>query len=128
MTAFALSVCILLNSNVSAVDSTEREAAEPAAASTTRNLDVNIEPGDLLISDVAMPLEEGETISVRVVYTPSSADMRFGLVTGEGYFYSLPSEKSLFNHHIKISESGQYYFAIQNNSSLDVIALGFVIY
>ena len=128
MTTFVLSVCILLNFNTYAVNSTEQEAEEPAAASTTRNIDINVEPGKLLISDAAMPLEAGETISVRVSYTPSSADMRFGLVTVEGHFYSLPGEKGLFDLNIKISESGQYYFAIQNNSSLDVIALGFVIY
>lgn len=128
MLAAVFSVCTLLNFNVFAANVTEREVASPTVVRATRSFNVSLAPGELSISDVAMPLEVGETISTQITYTPGSADVRFGILSSEGYIYSLPGENGGFNQLLEITERGYYYFIIQNNSSETVSALGNITY
>ena len=128
MLAAVFSVCTLLNFNVLAVNVTDGEVAEPTVARATRSFSLTIGPGELYVSDVAMALELGEVISTNITYTPRTADVRFGVVSSEGDYYSLPGEDSEFDKDIEITERGLYYFAIQNNSSYTVRALGVITY
>ena len=128
MLAAVFSVCTLLNFNVLAVNVIEREVASPTVVRATRSFSLTIGPGEFYYSDVAMPLEVGETISTQITYTPVSADVWFGVITDEGYYYSLPGENGEFDLNINIPVRGHYYFVVQNNSSYTVRALGNITY
>lgn len=90
------------------------------------NMDV---PGNSLAkSSTTFPLEVGEVVSIRAVYSPASADVEIGLIAPDGLFYGLPAEKGVFDQSIEVNQIGHYRLAARNNSSDTISISGFVNY
>ena len=70
----------------------------------------------------------GETVTINATYSPSSADIDFGLIDKNGIFHYLKGENGAFNKKIEIPENGTYTFAVRNNSDVSVNVTGFVKY
>lgn len=79
-------------------------------------------------ADKAFPLESGETVSISAVYSPDDASMDFGLVDPEGVFHYFNVKNGSVDKTIKVEESGNYTFAVRNNSDVTVKVTGFVRY
>lgn len=76
----------------------------------------------------AYPMEADETVTINCTYSPRSADVDFGLITPRGTFVFVEGEDGNCNQTIQVSQTGDYYFAVRNNSSNDVEVLGYVYY
>ena len=76
----------------------------------------------------SFPLEAGETVSISAVYTPNNASMDFGLVDSDGVFHYFNVSNGNVDKTIRVSENGNYTFAIRNNSNKTVKVSGFVHY
>ena len=61
-------------------------------------------------------------------YSPRTADVDFGLITPRGTFVFVEGEDGSCNQTIQVSQTGDYYFAVRNNSSNDVEVLGYAYY
>ena len=70
----------------------------------------------------------GETVTINATYSPSSANIDFGLVDKNGDFHYLKGKNGAFNEKIEIPENGTYTFAIRNNSDVAVDVTGYVNY
>lgn len=79
-------------------------------------------------ADKTFPLETGETVSISAVYTPENASMDFGLVDPDGVFHYFNVTGGSIDKTIRVSENGNYTFAIRNNSGQTVKVSGFVKY
>ena len=85
-----------------------------AAARASGKFDVTVKAGELKPARTGFPMAAGETVTINAAYSPSSADVDFGLVDKNG--------------RIEIAVSGTYTFAIRNNSDVDVEVTGYVNY
>ena len=70
----------------------------------------------------------GETVTINAAYSPSSADVDFGLVDKNGRFYYAEGKNGTFNEKIEIAVSGTYTFAIRHKSDVDIEVTGYVNY
>ena len=89
-----------------------------AAARASGKFDVTVKAGELKPAKTGFPMAAGETVTINAAYSPSSADVDFGLVDKNG----------TFNEKIEIAVSGTYTFAIRNNSDVDIEVTGYVNY
>ena len=69
-----------------------------------------------------------QVITINCSYSPASANMDFGVIAPDGYFYFLNVEGGSINQSIRVSQSGSYAVAVRNNSSYTVSVVGFVTY
>lgn len=70
----------------------------------------------------------GSVITFNCSYSPSSANMDFGVIDSNGRFYYTNVKEGSINQTIRISQAGSYQVAIRNNSSQTVSVVGFVEY
>ena len=89
---------------------------------------MEIPANTLATASTSFPLEAGETVSINAVYTPRTADLSFGLIAPDGYFYSMPATNGNFDETIEVDQSGQYTLAVRNRSSEEVSVSGYVYY
>lgn len=94
----------------------------------TVSFDLTVSPGKLIIARDSFPLEAGETVTINVSYSPSSASMDFGLIAPDGLFHYINTTDGNLNRTIQVDERGSYTFAVNNNSSSTVRVVGFVNY
>ena len=80
------------------------------------------------ISDDKISLAARQVITINCSYSPASANMDFGVIAPDGYFYFLNVEGGSINQSIRVSQSGSYAVAVRNNSSHTVTVVGFVNY
>ncbi|MBS7219156.1 MAG: hypothetical protein KH028_07025 [Oscillospiraceae bacterium] len=73
-------------------------------------------------------LSPGETVTINCSYSPSWADLDFGLIAPDGLFHYVSANGGNINETISVDEWGQYTFAVRNNSSVNVQVVGFVNY
>ena len=73
-------------------------------------------------------MEKDELVTINCTYSPRMADVDFGLITPQYTFIFVGGESGNCNQAIRINETGDYYFAVRNNSSNDVEVLGYVYY
>lgn len=73
-------------------------------------------------------LAAGERVTINASYFPTDAKVDFGLVDSDGIFHYVSVSNGTINQTIRISEQGNYTFAIRNNSSYTVNVSGFVNY
>lgn len=76
----------------------------------------------------ALPLAAGETVNISAVYAPEDSSMDFGLVDPDGVFHYFTVTGGSIDKTIRVSESGNYTFAVRNNSGVTVRVSGFVNY
>ena len=79
-------------------------------------------------ADMQFSLAAGESVTINASYFPTIASVDFGLVDSDGIFHYVTAHEGTINQTIRISEQGNYTFAIRNNSSSTVTVSGFVNY
>lgn len=94
----------------------------------TGSFNMTVPAKSMLRADDSFPLEVGETVTIKAVYSPFSASVDFGLVDSDGIFHYLRASNGTFDKTIEIEERGDYIFAVRNNSSSSVSVSGYVNY
>lgn len=80
-----------------------------------------------MTADREFPLEAGETVRINASYSPD-ASVDFGLVDPNGIFHYFNVTRGSIDKTIQVSEAGNYYLAVRNNSNTTVRVSGFVRY
>ena len=94
----------------------------------SNSFEVEIPAGEIMKADTSFSLGVGDTVTVRAVYTPKSANLDVGLIATEGLFYSVRETKGEIDSSISVNKRGKYTLAIRNNSDVDVTVTGIVDY
>ena len=102
--------------------------AAAAASRATNKVDMTVPADSIVRTDTPLSMEAGEVVTISCTYSPRTADVDFGLLTPQKTFRYLPGEDGLCRQTIQISQTGNYYFAVRNNSSGQVEILGYVYY
>ena len=110
------------------IDVSKVEVLEESSIRATGSLNSDIPANTLAVSDIKFSLEVGETVTINCSYSPASANMDFGVIAPDGYFYSFNVKGGSINQSIRVSQSGSYAVAVRNNSSYTVSVVGFVTY
>lgn len=97
-------------------------------ARATSSVNWNIDPRSTKQATTSFSLEAEETVTINCSYSPSSASVDFGLIAPDNRFYYLSGSNGSFNETLQVTQRGQYYLAIRNNSSNTVTVTGFVNY
>ena len=113
------SVFLALSISVSAFAATQR---------ATNRVNVTTESHTTATIGTSLSMVADETITINCTYSPRTADVDFGLITPRGTFVFVEGEDGNCNQTIQVSQTGDYYFAVRNNSSDDVEVLGYVYY
>lgn len=117
--ALLLSVFIALSISVSAFAVTQR---------ATNRVNITAMPNKTATIGTSLSMEADETVTINCTYSPRTADVDFGLITPRGTFVFVEGEDGNCNQTIQVSQTGDYYFAVRNNSSNDAEVLGYVYY
>ena len=117
--ALLFSVFIALSVSVSAFAVTQR---------ATNRVNITAMPNKTATIGTSLSMESDETVTINCTYSPRTADVDFGLITPRGTFVFVEGEDGNCNQTIQVSQTGDYYFAVRNNSSNDVEVLGYVYY
>ena len=114
-----LTVVLLISCFAGTVNAAERASGK---------FDITVMAGELKPAKTGFPMAAGETVPINATYSPSSADIDFGLIDKNGAFHYLKGENGAFNKKIEIPGNGTYTFAVRNNSDVSVNVTGFVKY
>ena len=76
----------------------------------------------------AFSMEAGQTININVAVSPSSSNVRVGIIEPNGTFRYVLATSGSVNHNFSISTRGSYYVYVDNGSSYNVSVAGFVNY
>ncbi len=98
------------------------------AVHATGTFHMDVPSNKILSSDISFSLEAKETVTINASYSPSWANMDFGLIAPDGFFYSMNVTGGSINKTIQVSERGSYTLAVKNNSSETVNVSGYVYY
>ncbi len=86
-------------------------------------------PGNTAVkADSSFPLEVGEVVTIKAVYSPFSASVDIGLLAPDGLFYGLSANNGSFDEQIEVNQRGNYTLVIRNNSDEEISVTGFVNY
>ena len=110
------------------IDVSKVEVLEESSMRATGSINSDIPANTLGVSDIKFSLEVGETVTINCSYSPAFANMDFGVIAPDGYFYFLSVKGGSINRSIAVSQRGGYLMAIRNNSSHTVSVAGFVNY
>lgn len=110
------------------IDVSKVEVLEESSMRATGSINSDIPANTLGVSDIKFSLEVGETVTINCSYSPAFANMDFGVIAPDGYFYFLGVKEGSINRSIAVSQRGGYSMAIRNNSSYIVTVVGFVNY
>ncbi len=94
----------------------------------TSRIECTVSPGAIGKANRPFQLEADEMVTINCTYSPRTADVDFGLITPQNSFRYLSGEDGSFKKTIQVNESGQYYFAVRNNTSRTIEVLGYVYY
>lgn len=89
---------------------------------------VNVPANSLVTSSPSLPLEVGESITISAYFSPGTANVDFGFIAPDGYFYCSTGTNGNFNQTIIVDQHGYYTFAIRNNSSTTIAVSGILHY
>ncbi len=110
--------------NVVASETSLKEAALRASGS----FKITIEPSVIAKGNTKLPLEKGETVTVKAAYTPYPTSVDVGLIDEEGIFHYTTVENGSIDVTFSISERGNYIFGIRNNGDSDIEVSGYIKY
>ena len=110
------------------IDVSKVEVLEESSMRATGSINSDIPANTLGVSDIKFSLEVGETVTINCSYSPAFANMDFGVIAPDGYFYFLSVKEGSINRSIAVSQRAGYSMAIRNNSSYIVTVVGFVNY
>lgn len=94
----------------------------------TGGVEATIQPDTIIRIGTPLPMAAGELVTINCTYSPRTADVDFGLITPSSDFIFVRGEDGDCNQTIRLEESGNYYFAVRNNTSRAVEVLGYVYY
>ena len=106
-------------------------AAFTAAAATpkaTNKVDTTIPANSFVRTETPLFVEAGELITINCTFSPRIAAVDFGLIMPDNAFVYVEGNNGLCSQTIRINETGRCYFAVYNNSDIDVEVLGYVYY
>lgn len=122
--ALALS-CLWVSAGAAEVVTPEPELV---VARATGRFSQDIPANTIVQTSVKLPLERGETVTIRAVYSPEYADVDFGLVDPDGLFHYINVTDGSVDTSIEVDQRGTYTFAIRNNSSFSISVSGYINY
>ena len=122
--ALALS-CLWVSAGAAEVSAPEPELV---VARATGRFSQDIPANTIVQTSVKLPLERGETVTIRAVYSPEDADVDFGLVDSDGLFHYVNVTDGSVDTSIEVDQRGTYTFAICNNSSFSLSVSGYINY
>ena len=122
--ALALS-CLWVSAGAAEVSAPEPELV---VARATGRFSQDIPANTIVQTSVKLPLERGETVTIRAVYSPEYADVDFGLVDPDGLFHYINVTDGSVDTSIAVNQRGTYTFAIRNNSSFSISVSGYINY
>lgn len=103
-------------------------SAAAISPKATGGVETTVQPNSIKRIGTALSMEKDELVTINCTYSPRTADVDFGLITPRGTFVFVEGEDGNCNQTIQVSQTGDYYFAVRNNSSNDVEVLGYVYY
>lgn len=101
---------------------------EISSVRATGKFNLTVPANSLVQSGKNFPLEAGEVVTIRATYSPTSADVEFGVIAPDGLFYGLSAEKGAFDESFEVDQKGYYRLAVYNNSGDDISTSGFINY
>lgn len=104
------------------------QATEITERRATGKFDFEISAKSMRKASTSFPMEYGETVTIKAVYSPESASVDFGLIDSDGLFYPVRGSNGSIDQTIRIDLRGTYTFAVRNNSNYKVSVSGFVNY
>ena len=122
--ALALS-CLCMSAGAAEVVTPEPELA---VARATGRFSDDIPANTAIQTSTKLPLERGEVVTIRAVYSPEYADVDFGLVDSDGLFHYVNVTDGSVDTSIEVDQRGTYTFAIRNNSSFSISVSGYINY
>ena len=126
--------CIMMLSclctNAGAIDKMfdDQEVLETVIMRVSGSFNMSIEAYGKSKADTVLPLEAGETVTIKASYSPFSASVDFGLIDSDNIFHYVNVTNGSIDKTIEVPESGNYTLAIRNNSGNTVKVSGFVKY
>ena len=128
--SLALACTLALSCLCMSAGAAEVSAPEPelAVARATGRFSQDIPANTIVQTSVKLPLERGETVTIRAVYSPEYADVDFGLVDPDGLFHYINVTDGSVDTSIEVDQRGTYTFAICNNSSFPISVSGYINY
>ena len=125
-------ICItIVNGLVIKVGAVENNAKWSMTTATTRATgEFKVEvPGNTAVeSDISIPLEAGESVTIKASYSPFDASVDFGLIAPDGLFYSVTVTGGSVDCTIAVNQRGNYKLAIENHSSQAIRVSGYINY
>ena len=94
----------------------------------TNQFNLKVSAGRIAKAATSFPMGPEETITITASFSPSNANMDFGLMDSDGIFHYVTVTGGTINQTFLIEEWGDYTLAIRNNSSYTVSVSGFVNY
>lgn len=120
-------MCTSLGMSTSAMNVNEPPInSETFVTRATGKFSMSVPANTLRKADTSFPMESGETVTINAVYSPSSAEMEFGLIGPDGRFYYFTVNNGSIQKTIKITTRGNYTLAVKNNSAKEVDVSGYV--
>lgn len=114
--------CFVLN--VVAAETNPKDVARRASGS----FKVTVEPGVIATGNTKLPLDAGETVTVKAAYTPYPTSVDVGVIDEDGIFHYETVENGSIDITFLISERGNYVFGIRNNGDSDIEVSGYIKY
>lgn len=93
---------------------------------TTRSFGASIPGKSMKKGNPSFSLAAGEEVLIRVVYTPKSAKVDFGIVSADGVFYYVRAKSKIDEQTIIVETEGEYTLAVRNHSEGMISISGFV--
>lgn len=103
------------------------EADSVRMTRATNSFSVVIPADSILKNEDHFTVVRGETVRINANYSPEGS-VDFGIIDDEGIFYYINVSGGDIDETILIETSGDYTFAIRNNSSEDIKVNGFINY
>ncbi len=120
-------MCTSLGMSTSAMNVNEPPInSETFVTRATGKFSMSVPANTLRKADTSFPMESGETVTINAVYSPSSAEMEFGLIGPDGRFHYFTVNNGSIQKTIKITTRGNYTLAVKNNSAKEVDVSGYV--
>lgn len=94
----------------------------------TGRFTIEVPANGIRYGSTQLPMEYGETVTIKASYSPFKANLSFGLIDSENIFHYVTSTGGSIDYKFAISERGQYRFAVKNNSSYPVSVTGYINY
>lgn len=95
---------------------------------STNSFTITVPAKTSAVTNTAISLSAGETVTIKASYEPTTAKVDFGLVAPSGTYYYFTATGGSINKTMEVPENGSYTLKIRNNSNTSVKVTGFVKY